>query len=760
MFHQPSQRLLRPHQIKAIDGLRNSLAQGNRRVVLQAGTGFGKTLTAAKIIESALAKNRKVLFTVPLLSLVDQTVSEFTKEGIGHIGVIQANHPRTDATAPVQIASVQTLARRDIALDFDLVIVDECFVGETLIETQNGSIPIADVSIGQIVHNACGLGSVVAKSCKAVRQLTVVRMSDGSCIECTKEHPFFTRDGWKKAGELEVGEMLFRREELSVMWGGVRPIYEDRKADVGDAFLETDVLLSILRKEVEKPVSQARGKAKDISVTQKDGAQAKNSGRQRIRNDRASISAAIGVGRGVGGGVCAAGLVREEGEWASRTLQNRFGEQRFDGCDRSGRGFTLHSSEKATRYEEGRDFGVVRVVSVESVKLESPRNVYNLHISGHPSYFAGGVLVHNCHLTFQIIYDLMDKMPRAVFVGLSATPWAKGMGLKWQDLIQPITLGELIETGYLSKFTAYAPDVPDLSGVKTLAGDYAEDDTARVMAGEALMASVVRTWLEKGENRPTLLFGVNRAHAKQLQEQFIAAGVSAGYCDANVDMMERHHLGRQFRNGDVRVACSVRTLTTGIDWPVSCIIDAAPTKSEMLHVQKIGRGLRVNPGTEDLIILDHAGNSLRLGLVTDIHHLTLDTSKKGEKADRKPKAEKLPKECANCAALTAERICPFCGNERKPVSGVDTVDGELVVLGAGKARIYTMGEKQQWWSAIQHIRIARGKSSGWASHTYKDKFGVWPRGLDDTPGECSQEVWNFVKAKAIRFAKAQEGKKA
>ena len=486
MFHKPEPRQLRPHQVSAIDGLRKSLAQGNRRVVLQAGTGFGKTLTAAKIIESALAKSRKILFTVPLLSLVDQTVSEFTKEGINHIGVIQANHPRTDASAPVQIASVQTLARRLITDDFDLVIVDEC------------------------------------------------------------------------------------------------------------------------------------------------------------------------------------------------------------------------------------------------------------------------------HLTFQIIYDLMDRMPRAVFVGLSATPWAKGMGLRWQDLIQPITLGQLIETGYLSKFTAYAPDIPDLSGVKTVAGDYSEGDTAKLMAGEVLMASVVRTWLEKGENRPTLLFGVNRAHAKQLQEQFIAAGVSAGYCDANVDMVERHHLGRQFRDGDIRVACSVRTLTTGIDWPVSCIIDAAPTKSEMLHVQKIGRGLRINPGTEDLIILDHAGNSLRLGLVTDIHHTELSKTRKGEKAEVKPKAEKLPKECANCMALTAERICPFCGNERKPVSGVDTVDGELVAIGAGKARVFTMGEKQQWWSAIQHIRRERGKSSGWAAHTYKDKFGVWPRGLDDTPGECSPEVWNFVKAKAIRFAKSKE----
>lgn len=485
MFHRPEPRQLREHQAKAIDMLRHSLARGNRRVVLQAATGFGKTLTAAKIIESACAKGKRVLFTVPRLSLVDQTVTEFLREGIADIGVIQANHPRTNPLAQVQVASVQTLARRPIPDDFGLVMVDEC------------------------------------------------------------------------------------------------------------------------------------------------------------------------------------------------------------------------------------------------------------------------------HETYQVVYDLMARWPAVHFVGLSATPWAKGMGLHWQDLVQSITIGELIEKGFLSRFLAYAPDVPDLSNVATVAGDYAEGATAEIMAGTALMASVVETWLSKGENRPTLLFGVNRAHAKALQDQFLAAGVSAGYCDATVDSVERQHLGNLFRSGEIKVACSVRTLTTGIDWPVSCIIDAAPTKSEMLHVQKIGRGLRINPGTEDLIILDHAGNSLRLGLVTDIYHDKLDGTAKGERQDRKAKAEKLPKECANCGTLSASRVCPCCGHERKPIPGVDTIDGDLVEVTGGK-RTFTTAEKQAWWSGIQTIKIARGKSDGWAAHTYRDKFGVWPRGLDPWPGNATPEMWNFVKAKAIRYAKVQE----
>jgi superfamily II DNA or RNA helicase len=81
-------RELRPHQVAAINGLRQSLGKGLKRVVLQAPTGFGKTLTTAKIIESALDKGNKVIFTVPRLSLVGQAVEEFEREGVRHIGVM------------------------------------------------------------------------------------------------------------------------------------------------------------------------------------------------------------------------------------------------------------------------------------------------------------------------------------------------------------------------------------------------------------------------------------------------------------------------------------------------------------------------------------------------------------------------------------------------------------------------------------------------------------------------------------------------
>jgi len=476
-----SRKELRPHQQKAIEQLRSSLAKGYKRVVIQAPTGFGKTLTAAKVVDGALAKGNRVIFTAPAISLIDQTVAAFEAEGITDIGVMQGNHPRTDPSRPVQIASVQTLARRDIP-DAAMVLVDEC------------------------------------------------------------------------------------------------------------------------------------------------------------------------------------------------------------------------------------------------------------------------------HIRSEVIETLMSERPDVFFVGLSATPWRKGMGLWWQDMVTPVSLAELIEQGYLSKFVAYAPEVPDLSGVKVRAGEYAEAALAEMMGNAKLVGNAVETWLAKGEDRPTLCFAVNRAHAALLQSRFEAHGVAAGYVDAMTDRVEREFINRRFRDGDLRVICSVRTMTTGVDLPVGCIVDCAPTKSAMLHVQKIGRGLRINPGTEDCLILDHSGNTIRLGLVTEISCDALDRTPPGEAAGDTVRTKEA-KPCVACGALHSKPVCPVCGHVKKPLSGnVEAVDGELVQIGGAK-KAFSREEKQRFWNMALWLDRERGRGGKLAKGLYKGKFGVWPNGLFDHPVAADAAFMSYEKSRRIAYAK-------
>ena len=176
-------------------------------------------------------------------------------------------------------------------------------------------------------------------------------------------------------------------------------------------------------------------------------------------------------------------------------------------------------------------------------------------------------IVEECHIRSKTIEQLMLERPDVFFVGLSASPWTKGLGLVWQDLVVPCTVPSLIEQGLLSRSRIYAPDIPDLSRLPVERGEFAEAQLAEVMGEAKLVGSVVQTWLEKGEDRPTLVFGVNRAHALQLSEEFLSAGIAAAYVDGTVDSVMRRRIAGEFRAGAVRVICSVRAMTTGVDLP-------------------------------------------------------------------------------------------------------------------------------------------------------------------------------------------------
>lgn len=259
----------------------------------------------------------------------------------------------------------------------------------------------------------------------------------------------------------------------------------------------------------------------------------------------------------------------------------------------------------------------------------------------------GLVFVDEAHAMHKAVMSWMSDAPDLPFIGLSATPWSKGLGKYYDDLIIAAKTQGLIEAGHLSPFKAYAPSHPDLSGVRDVGGDYHEGQLAEVMSKEPLRADVVANWLAKGENRPTLCFGVNRAHAYQLYQDFERAGVPAAYVDAHTDRKSRGDIKRAFHDGDIKVVCNIGTLTTGIDWDVRCLILARPTKSEALYQQIVGRALRLADGKDDALIFDHSDTTLRLGFVTDIHHDTLDTGarKKGGGGKKREKPLMLPKQC-------------------------------------------------------------------------------------------------------------------
>jgi DNA repair protein RadD len=265
-----------------------------------------------------------------------------------------------------------------------------------------------------------------------------------------------------------------------------------------------------------------------------------------------------------------------------------------------------------------------------------------------------------------------------------------------------------------------------------VAGDYHEGDLSKTMDQSSLVADVVDTWLERGRGRPTLCFAVDRAHAKNLQQRFVAAGVIAEYIDAYTSAADRTAIARRFQGGESEVVCNVGCLTTGVDWDVRAIVLARPTKSEMLFTQMIGRGLRTADGKADCVILDHSDNHLRLGFVTDIHHEKLDDGRERPKAEPKAK-EALPKKCPKCTFLKPPKtsICPSCGFKPEVKSNVEAKAGELVEFSArGKQRQTKSADRIAFFRELKWIARQRDYKAGWASYKYKERFGDWPNGLD------------------------------
>src|SRR4249919_3559500 len=124
---------LRQHQIDAINHVHNSIFDGERRMVVQAPTGAGKTRIACEFIRDALDEGKRIIFTVPKLDLINQTLDAFRDNGIdmSKVGVMQAMHEMTNWDMPLQLCSVQTLNRRSIP-PADIVFIDEAHIWSKL----------------------------------------------------------------------------------------------------------------------------------------------------------------------------------------------------------------------------------------------------------------------------------------------------------------------------------------------------------------------------------------------------------------------------------------------------------------------------------------------------------------------------------------------------------------------------------------------------------------------------------------------------
>lgn len=343
-------------------------------------------------------------------------------------------------------------------------------------------------------------------------------------------------------------------------------------------------------------------------------------------------------------------------------------------------------------------------------------------------------------------------------IGLSATPFTRGLGKIFEEIVPAATIRELIEQGYLVDVDVYAPSEPDLSGVKVVAGDYQQSQLGEAVDKPSLIGDIVSHWFKLARGKQTVCFATNIPHSLHIVEQFRAAGVTAEHIDCYTSEEDRAAILGRVARGETTVISNVAILAEGWDCPaVEVMILARPTRSLARFIQMVGRVLRPADGKERALLLDHSGSTAELGYPTDDLPLELDDGKPNRSA-RQQKEEPKPKKCPTCSYMKPPKVhaCPKCGFEPQRQNAVEVEAGSLVKVARKSKRPGTKDTKQHFYSQLLHVANQRGYLSGWVSHKYRDMFGVWPRGLNEVPAAPSTAILLWLKSRQIRFIKSKE----
>jgi superfamily II DNA or RNA helicase len=332
------------------------------------------------------------------------------------------------------------------------------------------------------------------------------------------------------------------------------------------------------------------------------------------------------------------------------------------------------------------------------------------------------------HATAGAWASVLAKWPNAKVLGVTATPQrldGKGLGTVFDDLIRGPEVADLIDKGFLCRPIYYAPKTVDLSGVRMTAGDYNRAEMAERMDKPTITGDAVSHYSKYADGLPCVVFCTGIKHAEHVVQAFNAAGYRFAILDGTLSPEERAARVASLASGKLQGLVTVEIVSEGFDLPVvACAILLRPTASLSLHLQQVGRVLRIAPNKPRAVILDHVGNCRRHGLAEEVRDWSLDGIKK--RAKRGPQDDvQSTRQCPQCFAVhTPSPQCPQCLHVYEIKDRIpDVIDGELEEL---KAREAVRSRKREQGTAqtledLIKVGKARGMKNpyGWAHNVFK-----------------------------------------
>ena len=216
------------------------------------------------------------------------------------------------------------------------------------------------------------------------------------------------------------------------------------------------------------------------------------------------------------------------------------------------------------------------------------------------------IIIDEAHHCISDSYQrVLKHFPEAEVLGVTATPDRgdmRDMGEYFESIAYEYTLQKAIKEGYLSPIRALTlPLKMDLTGVGISAGDFKAGDLGTAL--DPYLDQIAEEMKNYCADRKTVVFLPLVKTSQKFRDVLCEHGFRAA--EVNGESSDRTEILQAFDRGDYNVLCNSMLLTEGWDCPsVDCVVVLRPTKVRSLYSQMVGRGTRLFPGKDHLLLLD------------------------------------------------------------------------------------------------------------------------------------------------------------
>lgn len=254
--------------------------------------------------------------------------------------------------------------------------------------------------------------------------------------------------------------------------------------------------------------------------------------------------------------------------------------------------------EKAEESCQGSWFRIV-VGSVQTLMREK-------RLGQFPADYFNTIIIDEAHHCISDSYQrVLQHFPDARVLGVTATPDRgdmRDLGQVFESLAYEYTLPKAIKEGYLSPIKALTlPLKIDMSGVGVQAGDFKVGDIGTAL--DPYLYGIADEMKKYCMDKKTVVFLPLVKTSQKFRDILNENGFQAA--EVNGESQDRAEILSDFEAGRYNVLCNSMLLTEGWDCPsVDCIVVLRPTKVRSLYCQMVGRGTRLHPGKDHLLLLD------------------------------------------------------------------------------------------------------------------------------------------------------------